>query len=144
MAKYVIKNPVITIQNSQTGSSHEDMAPNTRSVSITTVGAEVDVTAFSSTGHVERLGGLIDGSIDIDFFQDFDADSVYDTLKDELGEVIEIKVKPVDDTTAATNPEWTIKALVTEVPFISGAVGEASSFSVSWPFSEAPSIAITP
>ena len=90
--------------------------PTPGAVSITTVGAEVDVTAFSSTGHVERLGGLIDGSIDIDFFQDFDADSVYDTLKEELGKVIEIKVKPVDDTTAATNPEWTIKALVTEVP----------------------------
>ena len=82
MAKHVIKNPTIEIDG-------ERLEKRARSVSFTRVAGEVDCTNARSDGKVERIAGLFDGSVDIDWQQDFTdsgADSkVFDTLKDLLG-----------------------------------------------------------
>ena len=127
MAKYVIKDPVVTING-------VDLSDHIRSVSFTEVAGEVDATAFGDD-NIVRLGGLKDGSIDIDWQQDFDASEVYATLNPLLGTTTTVTVKPTDAATSATNPEKSVSVLVTEVPFIDGAIGELSTFSTSYPFS---------
>jgi hypothetical protein len=46
-----------------------------------------------------------------------------------------MKIKPTSGTTGTTNPQYVFSALVTEWTPISGAVGELSTASVTWPIS---------
>ena len=127
VAKYVLSNPEIIING-------VDLSDHINSCSFTETAAEVEATAFGDESMV-RLGGLKDGSIDIDWQQDFAAAEVFATLNPLLGTTTTVSVKPTTDATSATNPKKSVTVLVTEVPFVSGAVGELSAFSTSWPFS---------
>ena len=132
MAKYVISNPFITVEND--ANTAVDLSDHVRSCSFSQTAAEVDATAFGDE-NIVRLGGLKDGSIDIDWQQDFASGEVFATLNPILGKVREVVVRPTDAAAAADNPEKSVDVLITEVPFIDGAVGELSTFSTSWPFS---------
>ena len=136
MAKYVIKDPFVSIEDDSNAA--QDMSGWIRSVSFTQVAGEVDATAFGDD-NIVRLGGLQDGSIDIDWQQDFDQtdDPPFKVLNDLLGKTTEIVVRPTAAAASATNPEKSVDVLITEVPFIDGSIGELSTFSTSWPFSGA-------
>ena len=140
MAKHVIKNPTITVKPHASGSTAVDLSDHIRSVSFSRTAAEVDSTGFNADGHVTRLGGLKDGSVDFDWQQDFSSGSVYDTLKDELGEEVEITIQPnpEDTTIGADNPEFKFRVIVGNLPTIDGGVGELSTFSTTWSLADAP------
>ena len=126
MAKYVLRNPEITV-------NAVDLTDHINSCSWTETAEGVEATAFGDEAMV-RLGGLKDGSIDIEWHQDFAANEVYATLNPLFGTVTTVSVKPTSDATSATNPKKSVSVVVTELPFVSGAVGELSTFSTSWPF----------
>ena len=129
MAKATLKNPEITING-------VDLSDHINQVSFTETAQDVDATAFGDEAMV-RLGGLKDGSIDIEWHQDFDASSVYATINTLLADTTTVTVKPSADATSATNPKKSVSVVVTEVPFLDGSVGELSTFSTSWPFTGA-------
>jgi hypothetical protein len=129
MAVYM-SNDVETIVNSVNLSDH------VTSISFVENAAELTTSAMG-TSNVTRIGGLKDGSCSIEFLQDFAASEVYITLAALLGTVVTVAVKPVDSSTAATNPAKSVSCLVTEIPFIDGAVGDLATVSVNWPFTGA-------
>jgi len=129
VAKFVITNPEITIGG-------VDLSDHIASVTLTETYAEVATTAFGDTA-VTRIAGLGDHSLSLDFHEDFAASEVYATISPLIGSTTAVTVKPVNETTAATNPQFSATVLVTEWPLLSGAVGDLASASVTWPVSGA-------
>lgn len=129
MAKFVLTNPSISVGGVQ-------LEDHVGSVSITEAYAEVATTAFGDTA-VTRIAGLGDHSISLDFHEDFAATEVHATIAPLVSQTTTIIVKPVNETTSATNPSFTMTVLVTEWPLLNGAVGDLATASVTWPVSGA-------
>jgi len=129
MAKFVLTNPSISVGGVQ-------LEDHVGSVTLTESYAEVATTAFGDTA-VTRIAGLGDHSISLDFHEDFAATEVHSTIAPLVGGTTSIIVKPVNETTSATNPSFTMTVLVTEWPLLNGAVGDLATASVTWPVSGA-------
>lgn len=127
MAKLVLTNPAITVGG-------VDLADHVASVSLNLSYADVATTAFGSTA-VTRVAGLGDHSVSLDFHEDYASGEVNATIAPLVSGTTTITVKPVDETTSATNPQWTFTVLVTEWPLLDGSVGDLASASVTWPVS---------
>ena len=113
-----------------------DLTDHVTSVTFTTSAAELDTTAMGDS-NITRIGGLQDGSVSIEFLQDFDASEVYATLDALIGTVTTVEVTPTSGSLSATNPKKSVSCLVTEVPFIDGGVADLATISVTWPMSGA-------
>lgn len=129
MAKFVITNPAVTVGG-------VDLADHIASVTLTESYAEVATTAFGDTA-VTRVAGLGDHSVSLDFHEDFAAGEVHATIAPLIGATTTVSVKPVNETTSATNPSFSMTVLVTEWPLLNGAVGDLASASITWPVSGA-------
>lgn len=125
MAKFFAQDYKITVNGTTLSNSIS-------SVEVSLEADELETTAFGD-GWRTRIGGLKTGNVSLDFFQDFGAASVEATLYPLLGTVATVVVSPTSGTVSATNPSYTIPALVTEHSPISGAVGDIATFSVTWP-----------
>ena len=125
MAKFVTTDYAVTIDT-------EDFSSSINSVTLDISVEEQETTAFGNTSRT-RIGGLKDGSVSLDFHQDFGADSVDATLFPLLGNTVTITLKPTSAATSATNPEYTFDCLVTQYQPFANAVGELATLSVSWP-----------
>ena len=126
MATFVIKDPVIVINS-------VDLSDHITSVEINDESADVQTTNFGSSGNVTRVAGLKDGSITIEFQQDYAASEVDATLWAARGTVIPVTVKAVTGSVTATNPLYSGSYLVTQYKPITGKVGDLSVFSITWP-----------
>lgn len=126
MAKTILRDCVITVNG-------VDLSNRASSVTINTEKDDVDLTAFQSAMH-EHGVGLGDGSIDIDFFQDFAAASVDATLWPiyQAGAPVPVVVRHDDAVVSATNPSYTMQGLLMSYSPIAGSVGEASTMSVTF------------
>ena len=127
MAKFVLTNPEITINS-------VDLSSHIGSVTVSESYSEVATTAFGDTA-VTRIAGLGDHSVSLDFHEDFASSQVFGTIADLVGSTTTVTVKPVNTTTSATNPSFSMTVLVTEWPLLNGSVGELASASVTWPVS---------
>lgn len=126
MAKIVLKDATISVN----GVSLSDHAS---SVTITTEYDDVDFTSFGATLK-EHGKGMGDGSIEIDFFQDFAAASVDATLWpiSQASTSVPIVVKPTSAATSTTNPQYTMQGLLMNYSPLAGSVGEPSTTSVTF------------
>ena len=129
MAKFVATDYSITIGGT-------DFSSSLAAVTLDTSAEEQEVTAFGDSWRT-RTAGLKDGSVSLDFHQDFGASSVDATLWPLLGTTVEIVIKPTSDAVGATNPTYTFDALVTEYQPFASSVGDLATLSVSWPVSGA-------
>ena len=127
MAKFVATDYSITINGS-------DFSSSLAAVTLDITAEEQDTTAFGS-GFRTRIGGLKDGSVTLDFHQDFGAASVDATLFPLLGTQATVVVKPTSAAVGATNPTYTATCLVTQYQPFASNVGDLSSLSVTWPTS---------
>lgn len=125
MAKFVLKNPVVTV-NSVDLSNHISQA------TIETTFDEVDVTSFGST-YKEILQGMGDATITLSFFQDFAAGSVDATLwpLSQSGSSFPVTVKPTNAAVSSTNPRYDMTGVLLSYNPVDGAVGDASATDVS-------------
>ncbi|MBU6346287.1 MAG: radical SAM protein [Cyanobacteria bacterium REEB494] len=130
MARIVLTDAKVTI-NSVNLSSYIS------SVTLNTSTDVVETTGFSSTAARTRVAGLQDNSVTIEFFQDFATSLVEQTIYPLLGSTTTVVVLPTSSAASATNPSYTFTALVSEWQPLSGAVGELSTASVTWPISGA-------
>jgi len=101
-------------------------------VTLDTSADEVETTAFGQTFRT-RVGGLKDGSIQLDFHQDFGASSVDATLFPLLGSNATVVVIPTSGTVSATNPSYTGVFLVSQYQPVASSVGDLATLSVTWP-----------
>lgn len=124
MASIVLINPTISVNS-------VDLSNHVQKVTIEVKVDEQDSTAFGSSWH-ERVGGLMDWSIKLDFKQDFDAASVDATLWPLLGQTVPVAVKPTSAAVSATNPQYSGNVVVSQYLPVDGGVGDLLKMSVSW------------
>lgn len=129
MAKFVATDYDITI-------SGVDLSTSIAAVTLDVTAEEQDTTAFGAT-YRTRIAGLKDGSLSLDFHQDFGAASVDATLFPLLGSAVAFVIKPTSGTVSATNPTYSGTAVVTQYQPFASSVGDLATLSVSWPLSGA-------
>jgi len=133
LAKYVVTGNKVTINGTDLSSS---IARAELSINV----ADVDTTDFGSNGYTELIGGLKSGSVSIDFHQDYAAASVEASIFPLLGTIATAVIIAGNGTAASsTTPAYTATVLVNNWNPVSGAVGDLSTVSVTWPTSGAVS-----
>lgn len=105
------------------------------SVTLEFTAEEQDVTAFGTAGFRERISGLKDGSLSVDFHQDFAAGSVDQYFWSQLGSVVSVTLKPTSGTTNSSNPAYGGSVLITGWSPLASSVGDLATVSVSYPTS---------
>jgi hypothetical protein len=130
LAKYVVTGNKVSIAGT-------DVSAGVARAELTITSTEVDVTDFASGGFTEVVGGLKSGSLSLDFHSDFATDGINDVLTEDLvGTLVQI-VLIAGNGTAPTDatPSYTANFLVNSLSPVSGAVGDLSTFSVTFPMS---------
>lgn len=128
MAKFVALDYDIKINS-------VDFSTSIAAVTFDITTAEQEVTAFGDT-FVQRIAGLKDASISLDFHQDFGSSSVDATLYPLLGSNATVTVIPNGTVVSATNPSYTGVFLVTQYSPMTSSVGDLATLSVSWPLAD--------
>jgi len=93
---------------------------------------DITTTAFGST-YVTRIAGLKEGSLTLQFNQDYAASTVDATLFPLLGSNATVVVKPTSAAVGSANPSYSVVCLVTDLTPVSGSIGDLSQFSLTWP-----------
>jgi hypothetical protein len=129
MAKFVSNDYKITINGT-------DFSQSIAQVNLEISSDDVETTAFGQTFR-SRVGGLKDGTLQLDFMQDFAAASVDAVLfpliqNNSLATVV---ITPTSGTVSATNPSYTALCLVNQYTPFASSVGDLATLSVSWPTS---------
>jgi hypothetical protein len=125
LAKFYAQDYKVTIGTTVLSSS-------IASVTLDITTDEVETTAFGSS-YRTRIGGLKDGSVSLDFHQDFGAGAVDALLFPLMGSTVAVAIAPTSGTVTATNPEYRFTALVTQYQPFAGSVGDLATLSVTWP-----------
>lgn len=110
-----------------------DWSNKATSVTLNLEGEDVETTTFGGNGFRSRIMGLKDGSLDIEFVNDFDDASLDESLWALWGQTVNVVLRPDAGTVGANNPEYEGTVLVNEMTPIDGAVGDLATRSVSWP-----------
>jgi len=127
LAKYVVTGNNVSINGT-------DVSASVARAELVITSAEVDVTDFASGGWTEVVGGLKSGSVSLDFHSDFGAGGLSTVVTEDLVGTIGTVVIIAGNGTAAsaTTPEYTAEVLISSVTPVSGAVGDLSTYSVTW------------
>jgi len=108
-----------------------DLSDHVTAVTINRTFDELEVTAMGDSGH-KFVKGLEASSITIDFLNDTATGEVLQTLQAAWGTNVTVTVKQSSAATSATNPLYTMTALVNNTTDINGAVADLSTQSVTW------------
>lgn len=121
------------------------LTTSARSVDIDASADELDVTAFGGSGWREFEPGLKQGTINVEFYQGFDAGGVHATLWPlaESNEEFEIRIGPEGDTGATDNPVFVADVKLFGYKFLQGEVGQASTNPVTFRLTGAPTLDTT-
>lgn len=127
MAKLVLRDCFIEVDG-------VNFSSHVSSVTINLSKDEIDTTNFGGDGR-ERAHGLKDDSFELTFQQDYDANSVDDTLYplwDDETEFV-VKVRPRSSATSSNNPEYSATCILLEYTPLAGDVGDLSTTDVTFP-----------
>jgi hypothetical protein len=127
MAKFVVTANTVTLNGGT-------VSPSVARAELVLNSAEVDVTDFGSNGWTEVIGGLKSGTVSLDFHSDFGVGAVSTLFQDLVGTIGTVTLIAGNGTAvSATTPRYTATVLINSFTPISGAVGDLSTFSVSFP-----------
>jgi hypothetical protein len=129
LAKFVATDVTTTING-------VDFSDHIAAVTLDISTDEVETTAFAGAGFRTRIAGLKDGSITIDFHQDFGtagSNAVDQTLWNNLGSLATVVVKPTSAATGPGNAAYSGVFLVSQVQPFASSVGDLATQSVTWP-----------
>lgn len=131
--RHVMRTPQVEVNS-------VDLSNRVRSLEL--VESAADITSFLSgdTYTVYSEGGAKTARVSIEFAQDYDTGSVYQTLRPLLGQLVACKFKPKSGTAAADNPEFEVDCYINDLPSIMGNVGELATFTITWPISGEPTV----
>jgi hypothetical protein len=124
MAKFVATDFKTTINGT-------DFSTYLAAVTLDITAEEQDTTSFGRTFRT-RIGGLKDGSVKLDFHQDFGSSAIDATLFPLLGSFATVVVTPTSGSVSATNPSYTGVFLVSQYSPFASNVGDLATLSVSW------------
>ena len=124
MAKFAATDFTITINGTA-------LTTSLNSVDLTINADDKETTTFGS-GFRTRVGGLKQGSLKLNFMQDFAASNVEATLYPLLGTIATVVIQPTSGTVSATNPSYTVPCLVSQIQPLSASVGDIAMQQVTW------------
>ena len=108
------------------------LSPYIRSVTISYSAEIQDKTAMGSSGR-RRIAGLKDGSVALEFNQDFAADKVDEILWPMVGSTNKwISIKPHSSAVGAGNPRFYGDFVLPDYSPLSGAIGDLATVSVTF------------
>ena len=130
MAKYVVTGNTVSFNGT-------DISASVARAELVISSAEVDVTDFASGGWTEVVGGLKSGSVSLDLHADFGASGLSTLIGEaQVGTLGTVVIIAGNGTAASsTTPAYTATCLISSVTPVAGAVGDLSTFSVTWPTS---------
>jgi hypothetical protein len=109
-----------------------DLSDHVTSVTLNRTFDELEVTAMGDSGH-KFVKGLEASSVTIDFLNDTASANVLATLQAAWGtNVTVVLLQDKGTAVGATNPLYTMTALVNNTTDINGAVGDLGTQSVTW------------
>lgn len=117
MAEQVFTNAFLSIGGT-------DLSDHVRQVTLEYSAELQDITAMGDDTR-NRLGGLKDWSISVEFNQDYAASEVDATLFSIVGASSAIVLRPDAGAVSATNPEFTGNAILESYQPMGGSVGDA-------------------
>lgn len=135
MAKFVATDVKTTING-------QDFSDHIAAVTLDVTSDEIETTAFGA-GWRSRVAGLKDGSITLDFHQDFattGSGAVDQTIWTNFGSQATVVVVPTSGSVTATNPSYTGVFLVSQTQPIASTVGDLATQSVTWPLASGSGI----
>lgn len=126
-------NPTI-LKNASVTVNAVDLSTRCDQVTIEDSAEEVDVTTFQGNGYRQFAQGLKDATMTATFYQDFTSGSVHSTLNPlyQNGTSFTIVVKASSAAVSATNPSFTMTALLYSYSPLSGSIGEASKIEATF------------
>jgi len=124
MAEFQLNDASVTINS-------VDLSSYVTSVTLSQSADSLETTAMGDSART-FIGGLTNGTIDIDFNADFAASKTEATIYPLVGTSTAVVVKPVSGSVSATNPSYTFNVIVTEWDTLNGSIGELATHSVSW------------
>jgi hypothetical protein len=104
------------------------LSDHSNKVTVVDSRAKKDVTAFGAT-HTANAKGLGEGSITIDFFQDFATGKTHQTLQPLIGSStpVAVEVRATSAARSATNPGIVLaSALMFDYSGLDGSIGDPS------------------
>ena len=128
MAKFVATDVKTTINS-------VDFSDHIAAVTLDISTDEIETTAFSSVGFRTRIAGLKDGSITLDFHQDFGtagSEAVDSTIWSNFGSLATVVVTPTSGSVSPTNPSYTGVYLVSQTTPVASSVGDLATQSLTW------------
>lgn len=127
MAKFIATGTQVSLNGS-------DISSSCARAELVINAAEVTTTDFGSAGWTEVIGGLKSGQVSLDFHSDFGSGAVSALFQDLVGTIGTVVLIAANGTAAsATTPEYTAEVLINSFTPIAGAVGDLSTFSVTFP-----------
>lgn len=127
MAKFAATDYFVSVNGT-------DFSQNLNSVELAIEADDLETTAFGQ-GFRTRIGGLQQASLTLNFMQDFGAGSVDAVLSPLLATLATVIIRPTSSAVSATNPAYTMTALVTQYSPFASSVGDIASLSVTFPVS---------
>ena len=124
MAEFMLNDASITINS-------VDLSTYVTSVTLSQSADSLETTAMGDSART-FIGGLTNGTLDIDFNADFAASKTEATIYPLIGTVTTVVVKPASGSVSATNPSFSFNVIVTEWDSLNGSIGELATHSVSW------------
>ena len=129
MSKFVVTGTQVSFNST-------DISSSCARAELVINAAEVDTTDFGSGGFTELIGGLKSGTVTLDFHSDFGSGAVSELFQDLVGTIGTVTIIAANGTAAsASSPQYSATVLVNSFTPVSGAVGDLSTFSVSFPTS---------
>src|SRR3954470_13226956 len=89
-----------------------DLSAYTTKAELSVEVDEKDVTTYASLGWKQVIGGLKNGTLAIEFKQDFAAAPLDSILWPLFGTVVTFEVRPTSAVAGASNPKWTGSVLI--------------------------------
>jgi hypothetical protein len=135
LAKFIATGTKVTFNGT-------DLSSSCARAELVINAAEVSTTDFGSAGWTEVIGGLKSGQVSLDFHSDFGVGAVSTLFQPLVGTIGTVVLIAANGTAAsATTPAYTATVLVNSFTPVSGAVGDLSTFSVTFPTTGAVSYA---
>jgi len=135
LAKFIATGTKVTFNGS-------DLSSSCARAELVINAAEVSTTDFGSAGWTEVIGGLKSGQVSLDFHSDYGVGAVSTLFQPLVGTIGTVVLIAANGTAAsATTPAYTATVLINSFTPVSGAVGDLSTFSVTFPTTGAVSYA---
>lgn len=127
MAKFIATGTKVTLNGN-------DFSSSCARAELVINAAEVTTTDFGSNGWTEVIGGLKSGQVSLDFHSDFGTGAVSRIFQPLVGTIGTVVLIAANGTAASqSTPAYTATVLINSFTPVSGAVGDLSTFSVTFP-----------